>query len=135
MTSETPNSSQNNPFQTFPQQQQLTPTPSAKTKTELNEYGPISAPQSHYDYELSTEMQTIVPSGHESPFITTEKFQFALLTDMQFPHSNIRSLKEKFKKLKNLIEPMQNSLDVIWLTKDFSIQQTRNRRAEKREED
>ena len=40
-------------FQTFPKQQQLTPTHSAKMKTKFYEYDPISAPQSHYDYELS----------------------------------------------------------------------------------
>ena len=113
---DTPNSSKHNPSQTFSKQRHLIPTPSAKTKTELNELNLIPAHQSHYDYKLSTEMQTIVPPSHESPYFTTKEFQSTLPTGMLLLHANIRSLKKNSKNVKNLIEPMQNSPDVIGLT-------------------
>ena len=113
---DTLNSSKHNPSQTFFKQRHLIPNLSAKKKTEPNELDQIPAHQSHYDYKLSTEMRTIVPPSHESPYFTTEEFQSTSPTGMLFLHANIRSLKKNLKNVKNLIEPMQNSPDVIGLT-------------------
>ena len=115
-TPETPTSSKHNPSRTFSKQRQLSSTPLAKTKTAPNEFDLIPAPQSHYDYVLPTQMQTVVPLGHQSPYFTTEKFQSTLPTGMLFLHANIRSIKRNLKNVKCLIEPMQNSPDVICLT-------------------
>ena len=115
-TPETPTSSKHNPSRTFSEQRQLSSTPLAKTKTAPNEFDLIPAPQSHYDYVLPIEMQTVVPLGHQSPYFTTEKFQSTLPTGMLFLHANIRSIRRNLKNVKSLIEPMQNSPHVICLT-------------------
>ena len=115
-TAKIPTSSKHNASQIFSKQRHLVPTASAKTKTDPNELDLIPAPQSHYDYVLPTEMQAVVPLGHQSPYFTTEKFQSTLPTGMLFLHANIRSIKRNLKNVKCLIEPMQNSPDVICLT-------------------